>query len=106
MRSFYKLTALLLLTLAANSHAAEQGVLRAISSDAKQITIDEGRYLVSPQLRINNLGSGLNSLNYAKTGQPVRFTLTSQGEISELWLYPLRADERQSMGIRLGEEQQ
>ena len=106
MKPFNKIAIMLLLVLSGTSHAAEQGVMRAISIDAKQITIDEGRYLVSPQLRINNLGSGLNSLNYAKIGQPVRFTLTSQGEISELWLYPLRADERQSMGIRLGEEQQ
>ena len=106
MRTFYRIIALLLVTLSGASHAAEQGVLRAISSDTKQITIDEGRYRTSAQLHINNLASGLNALSYARIGQPVRFTLTSRGEISELWLYPLRADERQSMGIKLGEEEQ
>lgn len=106
MKAFYMMIALLLVTLSGAVHAAEQGVLRAISHDERQITIDEGRYRISADLHVNNLGSGLNSLNYAAIGQPVRFTLNSEGEISELWLYPTRADERQRMGIELEEEQQ
>ena len=100
------LTCLYLLLATGSSYAAEQGVLRALNADASQLTIDEGRYRPSPTMRINSLGNRLNSLSYAVPGQPVRFTLNAQGQINELWLYPLRADERQRMGIRLGEEQQ
>lgn len=99
-------TCLCLLLATGSGYAAEQGVLRALSADASQLTIDEGNYRPGPAMRINNLGSGLNSLSYAVPGQPVRFTLDAQGQINELWLYPLRADERQRMGIKLGEEQQ
>jgi hypothetical protein len=98
---------LLILGITASiTHAAEQGILRAISTDAAYITIDEGRYRAAPQLSINNLGTGLNELNYAVPGQPVRFTLDPQRRISELWLYPARADERQRLGINLGEDGQ
>ena len=108
MRTHYT-TLCLLLALSAitgSSYAAEQGVLRFINTDDSQLTIDEGRYRPSPAMRINNLGSGLNTLSDAVIGQPVRFTLNPNGQISELWLYPLRADERQRMGIQLGENQQ
>jgi hypothetical protein len=102
-----KIAALLTLgTVMGISHAAELGILRAIAADASYLTIDEGRYRPSTQLRINNLGTGLNELHAAVPGQPVRFTLDPQGQINELWLYPPRADERQRMGINLGEGEQ
>lgn len=97
---------LLLALLAGNGVAAEPGVLRAITADGTQLTIDEGRYRVSPAIRLNNLGAGLNDIDDAVVGQPVRFTLDSQGHIDELWLYPSRADERQRLGIKLGGEGQ
>ncbi|MCW8917797.1 MAG: hypothetical protein OQL08_03160 [Gammaproteobacteria bacterium] len=97
---------LLLALLAGDGVAAELGVLRAITADGAQLTIDEGRYRASPAIRLNNLGAGLNNINDAVVGQPVRFTLDSQGRIDELWLYPSRADERQRLGIQLGAEGQ
>ncbi len=106
-RRLTRLTApLLFACLPAPALSAEQGVVRAIDTAAAVLTIDEGRFHSSPTLRINNLGKGLNELSYARVGQPVRYTLDSAGRISELWLYPLRADERQRQGIQLGDEEQ
>ena len=86
--------------------SAEQGILRVVDADHGVLTIDELALHTSPQLRVNNLGTGLNELGYAIVGQPVRYTLDTQGRIDELWLYPLRADDRQRLGVHLeGEEQ-
>lgn len=102
-----KLLGLLFTSLICNSvFAAELGVLRAITDDKSLLTIDEGRYRPSTSLKINNLAEGSNEFSSARVGQPVRFTLNKHGELDEIWLYPLRADERKQLGINLGDEQQ
>lgn len=94
-------TPLLLTAFTGNCLAADLGVVRGISPDATQLTIDEGRYTLSPALRINNIGGRLNRISAVVTGQPVRFTLDAAGRIDELWLYPKRADKRAELGITL-----
>ena len=97
---------MVLMLLTAVAQAAEQGVIRGLDNGNQYLTIDEMRYSLSPALHINNLGEGLNSIEYAIIGQPVRFTLDNTGRIDELWLYPPHAAERDKLGIRLGDERQ
>lgn len=92
--------------ICSNAFGAELGILRAIADDASVLTIDEGRYRPSATLKVNNLAQGLNELSSARVGQPVRFTLDKQGQLEEIWLYPLHADERKQLGINLGDERQ
>ena len=106
MKTIYRVTLILLISISTGAYAAEQGVVRNIASDYQQLTIDEIRYPLSPALRVNNLGEGLNEIAYTQVGQPVRFTRDETGRITELWLYPLHAAERKELGISLGDEQQ
>ena len=103
MKSLQKtlLTGILALTAGTASAAPElAGFIRGVDPESRTLWIDETRYRFPGDSSIRNLAGGTDKAFDLAAGQPVRYSLTPDGKLSELWVIPADSRKQDKLNLR------
>jgi len=75
------------------------GIIRGVDTETQRFWIDEKRYRLPDDSNIRNLAGGTDRAFDLAAGQRVRYSLTEDGEINELWVIP--SDSRKQSQLKL-----
>lgn len=76
------------------------GIIRAVDAETQRLWIDEKRYRFPGDSSIRNLAGGTDRAFDLAAGQHVRYSLTEDGEINELWVIPSDTRQQDQLNLR------